>query len=87
MIWMIYILAYISKSSNQYAKAMFEDISKAINNLKKFPKMGREVPESENPEYRELIIRNYRLIYRFNEKGQKIIISFIIHGSRLFRLQ
>ena len=50
------IIAYISKSSMQYTKTFFENVHEAIENLRLFPKMGRTVPESKNPEDRELIV-------------------------------
>ena len=48
--------------------------------------MGRKVPESKNPEDRELILQKYRIIYRFNEEEEKILIKIIIHGSRLLKI-
>ena len=41
------IMAYISKSSLQYARSFFENVHESIENLKLFPKMGRRVPESK----------------------------------------
>ena len=77
------IMAYISKSSLQYAKTFFENVHDTIENLKLFPKIRRMVPESKNPEDRELILQKYRIIYRFIEKEEIILIMMIIHGSRL----
>lgn len=72
------IMAYISKSSLQYARSFFENLHEAIENLKLFPKMGRRVPESKNPEYRELFLLKYRVVYRFIEEEEKILIMMII---------
>jgi len=43
--------------------------------------MGRIVPELDEPNIRELILRNYRIIYRILEK--KIQIVRLFHGSRI----
>lgn len=43
--------------------------------------MGRIVPELDEPNIRELILRNYRIIYRILEKEVQIIRLF--HGSRI----
>ncbi|TFG00558.1 MAG: type II toxin-antitoxin system RelE/ParE family toxin [Promethearchaeota archaeon] len=43
--------------------------------------MGRKVPELDDPNIRELIFRNYRLIYRI--MGDKIQIVRVFHGSRI----
>ncbi|TFG22003.1 MAG: type II toxin-antitoxin system RelE/ParE family toxin [Promethearchaeota archaeon] len=80
------IIAYLSKVSIQYAHSFFERISESIENITEFPKIGRKVPESKNPNYRELIIQRYRLIYKSLEEEDKIIIMTIIHGSRLLKL-
>ncbi|QEE16382.1 type II toxin-antitoxin system RelE/ParE family toxin [Promethearchaeum syntrophicum] len=77
------ILAYLSNASPQYAHALFEKVKDALVNLKKFPKLGRKVPESDNENDRELIIQKYRLIYRFVEDVDKIFVLMIIHGSRI----
>lgn len=80
------IITYISKSSLQYAKTLFENIHESIEYLKQFPKIGRKVPESKNPRDRELLIQKYRIIYRYNEEQKKILIMMIIHGSRLLKI-
>ncbi len=77
------IISYLTKSSSQYANSFFERVHEAIENIKQFPKIGRQVPESKIPTDRELIIQKYRLIYRFLEEENKIIIMMLIHGSRL----
>ncbi len=48
--------------------------------------MGRKIPESKNLEYRELILQKYRIIYKFIEEKEKILIMMIIHGSRLLKI-
>jgi len=80
------ILSYFSKSSTQYANSFFERIHESIEYIKQFPQIGRKVPESKNPSDRELIIQKYRLIYRFLEEENKILIMMIIHGSSLLKL-
>ena len=80
------ILFYLSKSSSQYANSFFDRVHEAIEYIKQFPQIGRKIPESKNPSDRELIIQKYRLIYRFIEEDDKILIMMIIHGSRLLKL-
>jgi len=66
-------------------KSLFYDhIRKKVENLNSFPKLGRMVPELDDPNLRELILRNYRLIYRIFE--EKIQIIRILHGSRILNL-
>ena len=76
------ILAYLSKSSPQYAFSLIERVDEAVANLKKFPNIGRRVPESDNDSHREIILFPYRLIYRYIEEEDRIYIMMVIHGSR-----
>ncbi len=48
------------------------------------PRSGRSVPETGNPEIRELIYRGYRIVYRLN--GDRIEIFTVFEGHRLLRL-
>ena len=51
-----------------------------INSLKQFPMFGRKVPEYSDPSLREIIYKNYRIIYLVKHKHLEIIS--VIHGSR-----
>ena len=59
------IIDYIAKDSLEYALSFYEEIREKVENLVQFPKMGRIVPELDDPNIRELILRNYRLITEF----------------------
>ena len=48
------------------------------------PRMGRTVPEIANPNLRELLFRNYRIVYRLTESALEILTVF--EGHRLFRI-
>ena len=48
------------------------------------PRSGRTVPETGNPNIRELIYRGYRIVYRLN--GGPIEILTVFEGHRLLRL-
>lgn len=48
------------------------------------PKSGRAVPEIGNPDFREIIYRGYRIVYRLN--GDRIDILTVFEGHRLLRL-
>ena len=59
----------------------FVRLCEKVENLILFPKIGRVVPELDEPNIRELILRNYRIIYRI--LGEKIQIVRLFHGSRI----
>ncbi|MEK7242318.1 MAG: type II toxin-antitoxin system RelE/ParE family toxin [Planctomycetota bacterium] len=71
---------YIKKDSEYYATRFVERIIKAVETLEKFPKMGRNVPEAEEENIRELLFYNYRVMYRVETK--RILILAIVHGAR-----
>lgn len=48
------------------------------------PRSGRTVPEIGNPDIREFIYREYRIVYRIN--SDKIEILTVFEGHRLLRL-
>ncbi|MBA7523377.1 hypothetical protein ES705_15504 [subsurface metagenome] len=75
------IIDYIAQDSLEYALSFYEQVREKVENLTKFPKMGRIVPELDDPNIRELILRNYRLIYRI--LGEKVQIVRLFHGSRV----
>jgi len=75
------IIDYIAQDSLEYALSFYEQVREKVENLIKFPRMGRIVPELDDPNIRELILRNYRIIYRIFEKEVQIIRLF--HGSRI----
>ncbi len=78
------IFEYLSHDSPQYAEYLFERIFESIENLKSFPEMGRRVQELKNPNMRELLLQNYRIVYQYIENSIEIITIF--HGKRLLRI-
>jgi plasmid stabilization system protein ParE len=48
------------------------------------PRSGRTVPEIGNTDFREIIYRGYRIVYRLN--GDRIDILTVFEGHRLLRL-
>ncbi len=77
---LINIYEYIGVNSTTYAKRMVDRITKRSLQLANFPFSGREVPEYEAEDIRELIEYPYRIIYRI--KSDQIDILAVIHGAR-----
>jgi toxin ParE1/3/4 len=48
--------------------------------LDKFPLSGRLVPEAKDEHVREIIVGNYRLIYRIFSDETEIVA--VVHGAR-----
>ncbi|MBY9007832.1 MAG: type II toxin-antitoxin system RelE/ParE family toxin [Candidatus Lokiarchaeota archaeon] len=75
------VIDYIAKDSLEYALTFYEQVREKVQNLIQFPKIGRKIPELDDPAIRELILRNYRIIYRIHKSNIEIVR--IIHGSRI----
>jgi plasmid stabilization system protein ParE len=76
------IYDYIAKDSKYYAQKVSEDIVAKSENLKHFPKIGRIVPEIDDPNIRELLVYSYRLIYEALPNGVQVLA--LIHSRRNF---
>jgi len=67
--------------SQYYATNFVNKIIDTVDILKIFPESGRIVPEYNNPAMREILYKNYRIIYRIS--GNVIEIITVYHGSSL----
>lgn len=74
------IYAYIARDVPVYAEQFVDRIVETVDLLHEQPFMGREVPEAERGDVRELIFQNYRIIYLV--KTDYLYIVAVIHGSR-----
>jgi plasmid stabilization system protein ParE len=74
------ITEYISGDSPVYAAAMAGRILAAVRRLRRFPELGRVVPEYDDRTIRELIVGSYRVVYRI--VGQTVGIVAVVHGAR-----
>jgi len=63
----------------KYAKLQIKRIKLRARQLKKQPQSGRIVPETDDPSIKELIIGNYRIIYKIRSKSR--IDMLTIHHS------
>ena len=60
---------YIRKDSEFYARRFVEKIFAAVEKLERFPGIGRPVPEADDENIRELIYRDYRIMYRLSKNA------------------
>ena len=76
------IAEFIAEDSPHYARLFVINILQVINILIDFPRSGRIVPELNDPVIREIILGNYRIVYRFRDEIVEILTVY--HGARLF---
>ena len=72
---------YIAADKPIAALKWTEKIRTSINKLKKFPEIGRTVPEIKRIDIREIVEGNYRIIYKV--ELERISILTIRHGKQL----
>lgn len=77
------IAEFISRDSITYASNVVENIISKSEVLKKFPRIGRVIPELNDQSFPELIIGNYRLMY-WIRSDENISIVAIHHVARNF---
>lgn len=77
---------YIAQDNQQAANRFIEELTKQINTLKSFPLRCATIPENEilKTNYRQLIYKQYRTIFRIDEN--KIYILRILHGAKLLMI-
>lgn len=76
------IEAFIARDSpDRAAKFIEQMVDYAEKSLPDNPHLGRVVPEVAHPEIRELLFRNYRIVYRLN--GKRLEILTVFEGHRL----
>jgi plasmid stabilization system protein ParE len=75
------ITEFIAADSPHYASLFAMDVLAAVERLVPFPHSGRTVPELDDPLVREILLGNYRIVYRV--KGEVVEILTVYHGARL----
>lgn len=74
-----HIVELISKDKTVAALKWAQTVYKKISRLQRFPRSGRMVPELGRPEIREVIVGDYRIIYKIESR---ISILTIFHGAK-----
>lgn len=74
------IVEYISKDSEAYARGLARKVLDATRKLDRFPLQGRQVPEFDDANIREILVSSYRVIYEVQDN--RILITAVIHGKR-----
>lgn len=79
------IYEFIAIDSDRYAQIQVEKIQDSVANLSQFPSLGRKVPEFPHLSYREVLVGDYRTIYRVDKEQNYILIMSVVHGRRLLK--
>jgi toxin ParE1/3/4 len=74
------IVAYIARDSPRYAAHMARRITDACERVSDMPTASAIVPELDRPDFRQLIVWPYRIIFRVYV--DRIGVLTIVHGAR-----
>lgn len=78
------ITGYIAQHSINNAIKFADELMDICRSISDFPEKGRIVPEVGHPLIREIIYKNYRIVYTIRER--KIFILQVFNAARLFRM-
>lgn len=76
------VVDYISQDSKLKAAEVTQEIFDSVERLSDFPRQGRYVPELTDSPYREILVFNYRIIYRVS--NSQVYLIAIVHTARNF---
>jgi toxin ParE1/3/4 len=78
------IYGFIEPDASEHAFAWFNELSRAIYSLERFPERGSVVPE--NKKLRQLVFgkkpNTYRIIYTVDKRTHALKVLHIRHGAR-----
>ena len=76
------IVSYIALYNPAKAREFGQLLIQKARLLEQQPEIGRIVPEFQDPNIREIMFRQYRIVYRFRPEHQLVEIARFWHGAR-----
>jgi addiction module RelE/StbE family toxin len=80
------IQGYIAQFNPTAAGRVVQKIIRRTDRLQSWPLSGGHVPEDATQAYRQVIMGNYRVIYRYDESSNRLTVITVIHAARLLDL-
>jgi addiction module RelE/StbE family toxin len=77
------IVRHIQSDNPSAARRFASSVNSKVARLQRFPESGRMVPEFPSSGLRELIIGDYRIIYRVVTSPTAVQVLAVRHGARL----
>ena len=79
------IVEYYERVGAEEFAAVFEaKVIEKVRMLERFPRMGRMVPEIKDAAMREVIYRQYRIVYVVDQHDDEVEVLTIFHSSQQF---
>ena len=73
---------YIARDNPAAARRHIDKIVKKVRGVRKFPGLGRVVPELGNEAIREVIEGNYRVVYVFSKEAKSITVLTVFEAHK-----
>jgi toxin ParE1/3/4 len=81
---LVEIKDYIFENNPENAKKFIRSLKESAElQIESFPRSGRKIPELNRDEYREIIFKNYRVMYKISREN--VTILTVRSSSQLFR--
>jgi addiction module RelE/StbE family toxin len=74
------IFRFIRQDNPVAARNLIRELRQKVERLARFPLSGRDVPELPDAGLREVIVGNYRVVYRVVSNTVEILT--VVHGRR-----
>ena len=75
------ICLFIARDAPAMSSVFANRVFRATDRLAEHPRSGRIVPEAQRDHVREVIVGNYRIIYRLLDEDVQVLT--VHHGARL----
>jgi toxin ParE1/3/4 len=76
------IVRYVASDSPEAARNLGRQLLEKTIELGQYPLRGQKVPEFDDPNIRQLILRLYRIIYRVEEPIKRVSVARFWHTSQ-----
>lgn len=70
---------YIARDAPVYAEQYIDRILQAVEKLAELPRVGRQIPEADSDNVRELIVQSQRVIYAIDDDRNTVNILTLVH--------
>ena len=72
---------FVAKDNPDAARRLLETLLLRAEAAARMPRSGRRVPELRRDDLREIVVGNYRMVYRLRDRGIGILRVFESHRS------
>lgn len=76
------IIRYIALENPAAASKVGQNLLNKTKELSQFPFKGQKVPEFNNSDIRQVILKPYRIVYRVEEDKKRISVARFWHSSQ-----